>query len=301
MFENLFSRQGLSLDRLRGFLEFADAKSIVRAARGDVVRQSLISRQLRELGEFFGVPLVQRQGRGLGLTDAGETLATLIREQFAALQEFSLQAQQLPATLRIMAPNSIAIWYLLPQLRALREALPNYQITIQHEQTATILQSVQDGRCDVGFLRSQPFPSTMGRKAIGAFRYALFIPKTWARRFQQSQPGEWLSWPLALPIGGQLREFVEQLAEKQQRSLQPALTCDSHLQAAAAVESGATMAILPTLAESTLTSRGIVMVEVPELRSLHYKNFLVWNKRAAATRATLSTAIQRILGIFLEN
>ena len=107
MFENLFSTQGLSLDRLKNFLAFADQNSIVAAAGGDIVRQSLISRQIRELSEFFGVELVKRHGRGLALTEAGRQLATITREQFGALSEFARDAKSLPSILKIAASTLI--------------------------------------------------------------------------------------------------------------------------------------------------------------------------------------------------
>ena len=53
MFDHLFSKGGLSLDRLRGFMQMADAKSIAKAAPGDTNRQSQISRQIRDLTDLM--------------------------------------------------------------------------------------------------------------------------------------------------------------------------------------------------------------------------------------------------------
>ena len=39
MYEALFAKQGLSLDRLRSFLRVVDAQSITLAAPGDSIRQ----------------------------------------------------------------------------------------------------------------------------------------------------------------------------------------------------------------------------------------------------------------------
>lgn len=62
MFQNLFSRSGFSMERLASFCAVADAGSIARVADKDPTRQSLISRQIRELETFFGVELVRRKG-----------------------------------------------------------------------------------------------------------------------------------------------------------------------------------------------------------------------------------------------
>ncbi|MBI4661435.1 MAG: hypothetical protein HY735_21645 [Verrucomicrobia bacterium] len=48
MHEELFSRSGLSLERLKTRCEIADRGGISKAAEGDPVKQSQFSRQLRE-------------------------------------------------------------------------------------------------------------------------------------------------------------------------------------------------------------------------------------------------------------
>lgn len=68
MFEHLFSKGGLSLDRLRSFMQMAQAGSIAKAAPGDTNRQSQISRQIRELEQFFGTELTRRKGKTLSLS-----------------------------------------------------------------------------------------------------------------------------------------------------------------------------------------------------------------------------------------
>ena len=88
MFADLLSRGGLSLDRLQSFCAVAAEGGITKAAQGDPVRQSLFSRQIKELEEFFGVELVRRKGRGIALTEAGEQLHALARERLLRLSDF---------------------------------------------------------------------------------------------------------------------------------------------------------------------------------------------------------------------
>jgi DNA-binding transcriptional LysR family regulator len=59
----------------------AQAGGIAKAAPNDATRQSLISRQIKELEVYFGTELTRRKGKILSLSPAGERLATLIREQ----------------------------------------------------------------------------------------------------------------------------------------------------------------------------------------------------------------------------
>jgi DNA-binding transcriptional LysR family regulator len=93
MFEKLFSERGLSLDRIRVLLEVHDAGSIAQAAPGDPIRQSQYSRQLRELSEFFGCEVAQRQGKLLKLTEQGRKLADLARNQLRSLEDFRTECR----------------------------------------------------------------------------------------------------------------------------------------------------------------------------------------------------------------
>ena len=60
----LFSKSGLSLERLRTFCEVATAGGISNAVPDDPTRQSQFSRQLKELEEFFEAKLlIRKRGR----------------------------------------------------------------------------------------------------------------------------------------------------------------------------------------------------------------------------------------------
>src|SRR5712691_3182404 len=128
MSENLLAQRGLSLDRLRNFCLIADAGGISKAAGGDPAKQSLFSRQIRELEEYFGVELTRRQGRRVVLTESGKSLARLVREQLQALTDFRHECRNEPVVLKIAAGNSVLEWLVLPSLGAVHDALSNVHI-----------------------------------------------------------------------------------------------------------------------------------------------------------------------------
>ena len=63
---DLLARKGVSLDRLRAFLEVFEAGGIARAAPLRAVRQSQLSRQLKELETALGQALFVRAGSAPG-------------------------------------------------------------------------------------------------------------------------------------------------------------------------------------------------------------------------------------------
>src|SRR6266446_4547184 len=116
MVSQLLQETGLSLDRLQSFCLVAEARGVTKAAKGDPAKQSLFSRQIKELEEFFGAELMRRKGRGVVLTSAGERLHAVAREQFAALSDFKAECRGQPLEIVIGAGESIIQWLLLPRL-----------------------------------------------------------------------------------------------------------------------------------------------------------------------------------------
>src|SRR5512135_2493226 len=116
MFRELLQVGRLSLERLQSFCLVAQAGGVTKAAKGDPAKQSLYSRQVKELEEFFGAELVRRKGRGIVLTDAGERLNAVARECFASLLDFKAASKGLPMEVVIGAGESVIAWLLMPRL-----------------------------------------------------------------------------------------------------------------------------------------------------------------------------------------
>src|SRR5262245_23469409 len=116
MFERLFTESGLSLERLRALVEVGAAGSIVQAAVDDVVKQSQYSRQIKELEDFFGVKLVERQGRGVRLTGNGKELARISRFFLLGLSNFQRGCLGEERTYRIGGSATFIETFLMPLL-----------------------------------------------------------------------------------------------------------------------------------------------------------------------------------------
>ena len=87
MIVDLLSETGISLERLQSFCWVAESGGVTGAAKGNATKQSLYSRQIKELEEFFGAELMRRKGRGIVLTPAGLRLHSIAREQFTFLRD----------------------------------------------------------------------------------------------------------------------------------------------------------------------------------------------------------------------
>ena len=177
MYETLFSRNGLSLDRLRVLVDVADAGGISRAVGDDTTRQSQYSRQLKELGQAFGVELTCRKGRSLKLTPAGERLAALTRQAFAGLADFAASVDQSPAVYRFGTGESLLQWVVVPVLASIRQSFPRVVFACTNRRTHDTVSALLDFSLDYGLIRANAVPASLSAKPVGSIDYQLFIPK----------------------------------------------------------------------------------------------------------------------------
>lgn len=77
----------ISLNQLRTLLEVASTGSVHDAAERLVISQPAVSAALAGLQKTIGVPVVERNGRGIRLTPSGERLTAYGRRVFALLDE----------------------------------------------------------------------------------------------------------------------------------------------------------------------------------------------------------------------
>ena len=279
---NVMSRKGLSWDRLRNFRSVAEAGLIVKAAGGDPVRQSLISRQIRELEQAFEVDLVRRQGRGLALTDAGRRLAMVVRQQAQALQDFDDECREEPVTFSLVGSNTLLDAVFLPQFARLRRELPAVLWRIEHMTTQEAARAVSEGQADFALLRADAVPLQVEKRRLGQWESVLAIPA------DMDVAGKTIALllaalPLALPIGGDLRAQLDAYAAKSGITLRPALAVDSFRQALQVLTAGACAAVLPSILLRGAEARVRVVRLPPALRSPR-PYALAWRRRLLDTR-----------------
>jgi len=294
MFADLLNQGGLSLDRLQSFCQVAEAGGGTKAAGGDPARQSLFSRQVKELEEFFGVELVRRKGRGVALTPAGERLHQLAREQLLALSDFKKSCQGQCSQITLAAGDSVIQWAFLPKLQSIRDNLRNVSFRVLNLPTAEIITRLRDGTVDLGLVRDGSVTPTLKASALGTLGFSLFVPTGLISSPQQKELSAKVisSLPLATLEGaGQFRQELEKLAKRQKLSFNIQFEVSSFLQAARAVQTGKFAAILPSIAAAELQGADVVELKPEFLRALSRRIVLAWNPRMARIRTVVSEAV----------
>ena len=121
-----------SLTALRAFHATARLGSLSAAAAELAVTTSAVSRQIKNLEECMGVPLIARQGRGIRLTEDGRTLSGDLSDTFARIEE-AVERVRSPlrgGRLRITSPPNFASVLLIPRLERFRSRMPEVEIVL---------------------------------------------------------------------------------------------------------------------------------------------------------------------------
>jgi DNA-binding transcriptional LysR family regulator len=186
MFTRLFTESGLSLDRLRAFVEVGAAGSIVKAAGGDPVRQSQYSRQIKELEDFFRVTLFERHGKGIRLTPNGRELARISRFFLLGLSNFQRGSLAEEQTYRIGASATFLATFLLPVLAAPHSIRPEVSYSIETATDDVIERRLHDLTLDFGVVTSPALSRPLQYRELDNWRLKLWVPKALFKTQQQA-------------------------------------------------------------------------------------------------------------------
>src|SRR5215470_9943237 len=145
-----------TLRQLQYIVAVADMMSFRRAAERCNVSQPSLSAQVAEMEAALGVPLFERDRRGVLVTAAGLELITRARRVLVEADDLTESANRfvdpLAGTLRIGVIPTIAP-YLLPHVvPALRKAYPQLTFIWIEDKTETLVRSVNHGLLDSALL-----------------------------------------------------------------------------------------------------------------------------------------------------
>ncbi|WP_170935914.1 LysR family transcriptional regulator [Pandoraea sp. PE-S2R-1] len=156
----------LDIDLLRSFVAIAQAGSLSRAAQRISRTQSALSQQMKRLEEVVDQPLLQRTGRGVVLTGAGERLLghaqRLLRLHDEALADMT--GKGLSGTLRFGCPDDYAAAFLPDLLRQFASQHPQALVEVICEPTPRLLEQLARHALDLALIS---LPDTLPPGAVG--------------------------------------------------------------------------------------------------------------------------------------
>ena len=150
----------MELRHLRYFVAVADAGSLTVAAQRMLhTSQPSLSRQIRDLEDEVGTPLLTRRARGIDLTPAGRAFLDHARSVLSQVEAAGEAARRAAGP----AKPCFAMGFLtgheltwMPEaLRILRDELPNIDVMISSQYSPLLADGLSKGKIDAAFLRRE--------------------------------------------------------------------------------------------------------------------------------------------------
>jgi DNA-binding transcriptional LysR family regulator len=288
MYEYVLENKGLSIERLHLLCEVARAGGIKAAVGDDLTRQSLASRQLKELSEYAGTELCRRIGRTLEMTDAGRTLTDISNDFFQKLESFLRLTRNLPDKFTLGVGDSIFQWQILPKMKTFEQCFPAIQIVSYSYLTNEIIKKVESRTLDAGIVRKTAVRQPdLICESIGEIQYRLFIPPHLTKKpAKQGLIPSIKDIPFCTLTGnGEYAKAMTTFLSAFNGI--PSLNCSSMTQVYAAVQSGQYAAVLPANAENGIPQSIAKAYTLPELTPFTRQIALIYKHETSmdATKA----------------
>lgn len=150
----MVSRTNLDMDVLRTFVTGFELGSFARAADRLGRSQSAVSTQLRKLEEQVGQPLVQKSGRGLVPTVAGESLLSYAKRLLELNDEAvdSVRDAEVEGWARLGLPQDFAESWLPAVLKRFSRAHPKVRVEVQVDRSVPLIEKTMKGELDVALV-----------------------------------------------------------------------------------------------------------------------------------------------------
>jgi LysR family transcriptional regulator, low CO2-responsive transcriptional regulator len=148
--------RSVTLRQLRTFKTVADLTSFSLAAQRLKLSQPSVSYQVKELEAALGVPLLDRLGKRVQLTEAGHLLYGYARRMLDTLDEATVAVEEMRGiqrgSLRVGASTTVGIYLLPAALGAFKKLHPGLVISLEIGTRARVQELVLDNELDLAVI-----------------------------------------------------------------------------------------------------------------------------------------------------
>ena len=233
----------MDFDQLTTFLEVAKLGNFSRAGDKVFRSQSAVSAQIRQLEQEYGTRLLDRSGKRVTLTPAGEVLFEYAN-RLLALRGESQRAvadqDRTPRGILAIGANEATCLYVLPEtFSEYRRRYSDVQISIYRNFSHKILERLQDGLIDVGIVTMPVKAPSLVVKRIFHDRLMLMTgPNHPLTRLDAVPVEAMVAYPVILPKAGHTRKTMDKLLRPYQPNVRIAMELPSIAMIKAFVASG---------------------------------------------------------------
>ena len=270
---------------VRSFLEIVRLGGVSPAARAVGLSQPAVTKQIRALEAALGCSLLERAGRGVRLTPAGELLADFARRGARVFDEFAQALGELTrgesGKLILGAGVTTCVQHLPPWLREFRRRHPGIEISVSTGASRTVEQWVVDADVDLGFVTSEPRREELVVRRLFTEEIVLVVEPSAAQR----EPVALESLGLILfPRNTGFRQYLDQRLASKNQSVSVKMETDSVEAIKSFVTSGIGASFLPIgIVREELRQGTLARVQARGLGTLQRSTSLIWRRDRRAS------------------
>ena len=152
----------MEIRNLNAFLRVAALRNFTQAAKELGYAQSNISAQIAQLEQELGVPLFNRIGRRVSLTQFGEELLPYAQELCSTavkIENLQKSEESLGGTVRFGMTDSISELFLEDSFISCHKRFPHVRFEIVLDTTARLLDRLRRGELDAACVITDPLPA----------------------------------------------------------------------------------------------------------------------------------------------
>jgi DNA-binding transcriptional LysR family regulator len=161
----------MELRRLHTFVAVAELLHFARAADRCNLSQPAVSHQVRLLEEELGAPLLNRAGRTVSLTLAGEVFLEEARRILASVDRARERVQGISSgahgRVRIGGTETIGLYLLPALLDRYRQSYPNFALQFSIDSELHLLEQVAANDLDMAVVAGRPVLGELTPRRIG--------------------------------------------------------------------------------------------------------------------------------------
>jgi len=171
----------MDLWRLQIFCKVVELKSFSKAASAVFLSQPTVSSHIKDLENYFECKLIDRLGREVVPTKAGQLLYGYATKMIALKETAEKALGEFQGKMRgrlTIGGSTIPGGYILPPLLGrFKEAYPQVTVTLIEGDTAGIIQDTLDGRVELGIVGAKAREARLVEEKIMDDEMFLMVPK----------------------------------------------------------------------------------------------------------------------------
>lgn len=266
----------MDLKQLEYFVAVVEKGSFSKAAIFLNLAQPSISRKIALLEDELGQRLLERTGRGVRPTEAGQALLGHAKLMLDTAEMASFQIKEMSTDVSgkvtVGLPHRVAEGLCVPLIKEFRKRMPRAMISVVEGLSVSLREGLINGRIDLAVLFDPPPTPLLSYEKLMREKLILIAPDHYSLKNQLSL-SELANFPMILPgQSNPIRNLVDAILLPQNISLNIIAEVGAVYTAFKLVESGVGCSILP---ESALRHKQNATIKFAQIGPPVMRNLLV--------------------------